>query len=120
LDKIFVEYIKYEQLFIAEGCLLVYHTHELKQELCSSGTLATSPREAVNSWRGTKARSICRCAITPGPVFLQTHPLLIAQILFRKAIITTLHKTFHPWQIYLWADGVAGYTKNPDRWAFCI
>ena len=53
-------------------------------------------------------------------VFLQTHPLLIAPILFRKKIMTTLDKIFHSLQNYRWPDSAAGYTKDPDKWAFCI
>lgn len=84
---------------IEEGWLLVYRTRLLKQKLGSSVTWATSPQGPVRSWRGTKTRSICHCAVTPRPVFRQMHPLLTAWILFRKEIMTTLDKLFIPGKI---------------------
>lgn len=97
---------------IEEGWLLVSRTRSLKQKLGSSVTRATSPQGAVRSWRGTKARSICHCAVTPRPVFLQMHPLLTAWILFGKKIMTTLDKFFIPGKITKDKTALLGIQKT--------
>lgn len=107
--------LAYGQLLIGGGCPLVCHTISWSRS-CALQWPWQSAWESVHSWRGTKPGSICHCAVTPRPVFLQTHLLLIVQNLFRKKTSTVLDKIFHPWQNYLF--GAAGYAKH--KRPFCI
>lgn len=75
--------------------------------------------EAGHSWRGAKPRSICHCAVTPRPVFLQTHTLLTVQNLFRKKTSTVLDKIFHPWRncqlVLLGMQNVRGFSAYREN-----